>query len=531
MSSFLRTHLDWIGEILGIPMQIVDSYVNYYTQCHNSGDYGIIGTSIQTPVSVNSMPSSVRREGSNTEQGSYQELFTGNSDMPYGINTDQDVGIVYKAANSADITVSRYSYESRHAMFEPKLKEIAISALYAFYFENKDKPELRGVEFNRFLWASEFLVVSINDVNINRPNNYVLHVDGFVGHTFLKPEMNELLKTLLRAMNNNSETPQIVTIGFKTTTQAQNPRVILTTIKDGQTYTFTTAPAAVGNMMPQIIFRNTAVIHGTPRPINEVMYRQIQSQFHYGVYRDPSLSQNQNPPNNGILPPDVQTYITNYNNYIELSQTHTRHFVRRAMNICSPNPALVAQMERLKQYMRHTAAIVVNINTDPQAVPQFIITNNYRFPDQCLNSYMFTDITHERLILHKELITPIANIHQRIADAQTEADTAEYNKLICNGNFNAYHNPRDLAVYTEKQFSIAELMSDVEDMIRSESSEGIQTFACATAAAASRGGSNLKKNKKPKKNKKQIKTKNKIKKQKTRNMKKRKTLKRFKINK
>jgi hypothetical protein len=240
---------------------------------------------------------------------------------PYGLNTDQDVGIVEKEVSQegrpSRISSTTYSYESRPRFMQKEAKnlELIYSALYTFYFKEK-----RYAEDDDYI-----LVVSINDVNIDRPQVTSLHKDGFVPHTFLKKlisemgvvagieQMTENIMHILRSMG--GETPEIVSIKFKTAAPGEDPRIIITTIREGQNYTYSTAPAAAGNEMPQVFFKNREVLHGTPAPIDLEFLKE--------TYMTETGK---------ILPPNAVEYINKFNSYMEEAKKHTRHFVRRAAN-------------------------------------------------------------------------------------------------------------------------------------------------------------------------------------------------------
>ena len=297
-----------------------------------------------TSSAASSATTTMQRQGSSAGHNSHRELY---EHEPYGINTDQDIGMVLKLDGS-NMNVIRYSYESRPRLVQPKLAEIAISALYSFYFKKGEITE-----------ADCLMIISLNDANTNRFDNTALHQDGFVGHIAFKnntylpsnarnpPQINEVLMELLRKMRDNrSDLPQYVIIVFKTVgTGSPDEKIIVTTIKRDGTYTFTTAPVAQGATATQVIFDNDG-LHGTPKPINlELMKDNFQTEF-------PDQS----------MDPQVIHLIEQYNRYMIQAKQHIRHFTRRALNMldeCKKIRDLQAEQEVLKARMKAEAAITI----------------------------------------------------------------------------------------------------------------------------------------------------------------------------
>ena len=293
-----------------------------------------------------SATTTMQRQGSSAGHNSHRELY---SHEPYGINTDQDIGMVLKLDGS-NMNVIRYSYESRPRLVHPKLAEIAISALYSFYFKNR----------REIMDADCLMIISLNDVNTKRVDTTALHQDGFVGHIAFKnntylpdvyldrgPQINEVLMNLLQKMRDDrSSLPQYVIIVFKTVgTGLRDEKIIVTTIKSDGTYTFTTAPVAQGNAAIQVIFDNDG-LHGTPKLINlELMKETFQTEF-------PDQS----------MDPQVIDLINEYNRYMLQAKSHIRHFTRRALNMLDERGkilALQAKQKALKARMKAEAAITI----------------------------------------------------------------------------------------------------------------------------------------------------------------------------
>jgi hypothetical protein len=298
-----------------------------------------------TSSAASSATTTMQRQGSSAGHNSHRELY---EHEPYGINTDQDIGMVLKLDGS-NMNVIRYSYESRPRLVKPKLAEIAISALYSFYFKNR----------REIMDADCLMIISLNDANTNRVDNTALHQDGFVGHIAFKnntylpsnarnpPQINEVLMELLKNMRGDiSSLPQYVIIVFKTVgTGSPDEKIIVTTIKSDGTYTFTTAPVAQGNTATQVIFDNDG-LHGTPKPIDlELMKENFQTEFP-----------------DQLMDPQVIHLINEYNRYMIQAKQHIRHFTRRALNIldeCRKILVLQAKQEVLKARMKAEAAITI----------------------------------------------------------------------------------------------------------------------------------------------------------------------------
>jgi len=331
----LSTGLMWvkqqIQELTNTSIKFIDKCVDEFkARCNPFRNRKMLSRPINSAVSI------ATRTVSSAGNNSYRLL--DDSISPYGLNTDQDVGIVEKIGRR--ISSTTYSYESRPRFMQKEAKnfELIYSALYTFYFKE-----------GRYANDDDYILVfSINDVNIDRPQVTTLHVDGFVPHTFLKKQISEKgvdegikqmtddIMDILRSMG--GETPEIVSIKFKTAAQGEDPRIIITTIRDkGQIYTYSTAPAAAGNEMPQVFFKNREVLHGTPAPIDlEFLKEKYMTET------------------GNFLPQDAIDYIIQFNSYMEQAKKHTRHFVRRAANTLFhkntiPDPETSLKIESVKR--------------------------------------------------------------------------------------------------------------------------------------------------------------------------------------
>ena len=469
--------LDWIklyiSRINNLSTSVIDSCINYIK-------FNCLG--VQPPQLETSKVSLIKRQVSWAGNNSYELLDDNIS--PYGLNSNQDVGIVYK--EGPNIIVSRYSYESRPIFLKStnaKTHEIAVSALYAFYFKTGREATNEDV----------MMVISLNDVNPDRVDNPSLHKDGFVGHTFLKKlitesglnlgveQMNDLLIELLKSMNNESEIPQIVSIGFKTTAEGEDPRIIITTIKEGRIYKYTTAPAAKGKQMPQIFFKNMEVLHGTPKSID---MNDMTDRFNQAF---PGETMN--------MIPEVLEYITNYNRYVELAKKHTRHFVRRAMNI-SVNEEITEEnrikMNDLKEKMKAEAAIKI-INGKITILNQYVLHDLEANLNENFKGWEKIGIKNGSNLLQR-LKSHDENLKVELSELiiwptgfhliRHQKTGGNYINISPDGTRTPLHpeavlevDPKDLSVYEENTIEYSYLKPEVNVIIQTQKDSGITRFS------------------------------------------------------
>jgi hypothetical protein len=295
----------------------------------------------ETPKLSSSQVVSMRRLLSSAGHNSYEQYdeFAGT----YGLNSIQDVGIVYKNGNS--ISVIRHSHESRPKFLKSttKIVELAVACLYAIFFKT-------GKMFNTF---NKIMVVCVSDVNPNRPSQRGWHRDLWPHGAWLKSrtddngvdsgidKIHEVVTETLNNMN-DGPFPPVVSIGFKTT--GPTP-IIITNIKENGKITYTTAMPARGDQMPCIYVDNLGAMHETPGPVDT---NEMKIEFA------------ENFPENE-MPPDVIVDIDIYNDYVEQAKNQIRHFVRKCFSIRLNKRVdeMIRQMDALKEKLISSAAITI----------------------------------------------------------------------------------------------------------------------------------------------------------------------------
>jgi hypothetical protein len=321
------------------------------------------------PELLSSQVVSMTRQLSSAGHDSYEQYdeFAGT----YGLNSIQDVGIVYKNGNS--ISVTRFSHESRPKFLKhnTKIFELAVACLYAIFFKTGE----------RFNTLHKIMVVCVSDVNPNRPSQRGFHRDLWPHGAWLHSQVDdegvdsrtnkihENVTDILNYMNDGNSLPPVISIGFKTI--ATTP-IIITNIKENGKITYTTATPAIGNQMPCIYVDNLGVTHETPGPVDMVLMQQdFANKF----------------PGN-VMPPGVIDDITKYNNYIELAINQIRHFVRKCFSIRIKDRVddeMIRKMVELKAKLISSAAItiidgVITIQ-NPYVLDDLEANLNETFPD------------------------------------------------------------------------------------------------------------------------------------------------------
>ena len=348
---------EWKISYMGRIASVARGLINYIKDCYQG-----------PPELLSSRVVLMRRLLSSAGQDSYEQYdeFAGT----YGLNSSQDVGIVYK--NYDYISVIRHSHESRPKFLKhtTKIVELAVACLYAIYFKT-------GKMFNTL---NKIMVVCVSDVNPNRPGFRGWHKDRQPQGAWLKSKFSDegvesrtdkiyedVTKTL-NYMNYDNPLPSVVSIGFKTI--ATTP-IIITNIKENNTITYTTATPARGNLMPSIYLKNQDLLHETPGPVNMVaMQQDFTTNF----------------PGNE-MPDDVINDMTKYNNYITLSADQIRAFERKCFfdRIKEKVDAeMIRQMLYLEGIMISSAAItiidgVINIQ-NPYVLHDLEANLNQNFP-------------------------------------------------------------------------------------------------------------------------------------------------------
>lgn len=354
--------ISYIQRISHLPRQVFD-YFDYIKSCfHGKRSTAVEEESRDAVEKLKSVIFDMKRQQSLENKNSYELLDT--TDGTYGLNSNQDVSIVYKNVNG--INVSRYSYESRPRYLQTvnsKTHEAVVALVVGADFKNKIKP-------NPNYDPNKIMVVSVSDVNPDRLSVRGFHTDLWPYGAWLKsqindkdedsgiPEMFQSVKSILLMMNNENKVPQIICIGFKTT--GTTP-IIITNIKEDNKITYTIAKPAKNNKMTTIYIDNIGVSHETPGPVNK---EEMNAEFNLNF---PGAS----------IPDDVVKKLDKYNDYVNLARDQIRHFVRRVMNISTGaevNPKMIHLMLGLKAKMASSAAITI-INGEITIQNQYVLND------------------------------------------------------------------------------------------------------------------------------------------------------------
>jgi len=362
--------ISYIQRITHLPRQVFD----YIKSCYPGNRSTAVENESRAAVEkLKSAVFDMTRQQSVQDKNSYELLDA--TDGTYGLNSNQDVSIVYKDVNG--INVSRYSYESRPKNLQTtysKTHEAVVALVVGADFKNKIKP-------NPNYDPNKIMVVSVSDVNPDRFGFRGFHKDLWPYGAWLKSQINDksensgilemlqYVESILWMMNNSNPLPQIICIGFKTT--GTTP-IIITNIKEGTKITYTIAKPARGKKMTTIYIDNMGVSHETPGPVNK---EEMEAEF---TFNFPGAS----------IPDEVVEKLDKYNDYVNLARVQIRHFVRRAMNISTGtevNLDMIDLMLGLKAKMASSAAITI-INGEITIQNQYVLNDleanlDETFPD------------------------------------------------------------------------------------------------------------------------------------------------------